>query len=149
MAIKQEPIDGSADFAQHLQQLHHNASSTNGSNGVNSLLSGAEGHEGYQHSTRQHHQHGQVPTVALGRTRCYWSILSPTLEFVFLDPILHTHLGQESTRFIGSNLLDYVHPDERASLREDLMPKVGDAGGIEGSGVFGSITRSVLPSFFT
>jgi hypothetical protein len=82
-----------------------------------------------------------VPTVALGRTRCYWCILSPTLHFVFVDPILHTHLEEQSKAFIGSNLLDYVHPDERQSLREDLMPKVGDAGGIEGSGVFGSITR--------
>lgn len=138
MIVKEDHHDGHGDFAQHLQQLHTNASGTNGHPGLLELLSGAEGNG---HQSYHDEQHGQVPTVALGRTRCYWAILSPTLDFVFVDPILHTHLGQESKLFIGTNLLQFVHPDEREALGKDLIPKVGDAGGIENSGVFGSITR--------
>lgn len=82
-----------------------------------------------------------APTVALGRTRCYWCILRPNLDFIFLDPILHTHLGAESKLFLQKNLLDFVHPDEAPALRQDLLPQVGAEGGIEGSGVFGSITQ--------
>ncbi|KAM0791790.1 hypothetical protein ACM66B_004053 [Microbotryomycetes sp. NB124-2] len=86
-------------------------------------------------------QTSSVPTVQLGRTRCYWCILTPSLDFAFLDPVLHTHLGAESKMFIGTNLLDYIHPDERDALGNDLLPKLGANGGIEASGVFGSITR--------
>lgn len=83
-----------------------------------------------------------VPEVELGRTRCYWSILSPSLDFVFVDPILHTHLGEEMSNFMGSNLLDYVHPEEVASLKADLVSGGGiGSGGVESGGVFGSVTR--------
>ncbi|KAM0752942.1 hypothetical protein T439DRAFT_354408 [Meredithblackwellia eburnea MCA 4105] len=84
-----------------------------------------------------------VPTVELGRTRCYWCILTPSLEFAFLDPILHTHLESESSKFIGSNLLDYVHPEEVERLRADLVAdnNAAGAGGVESGGVFGSVTR--------
>ena len=81
-----------------------------------------------------------APNVPLGRTRCYWAILSPNLDFVFLDPILYTHLGDESRKLLGTNLLAYVHPDEVDSLRTDLLP-TSDAGGVESGGVFGSVTR--------
>ncbi|KAK4055054.1 hypothetical protein OIO90_003395 [Microbotryomycetes sp. JL221] len=85
--------------------------------------------------------HAPASKIPLGGTRCYWCILTPSLDFAFLDPVLHTHLGAESKLFIGTNLLDYVHPDERDALANDLLPKVGVNGGIEASGVFGSITR--------
>lgn len=35
----------------------------------------------------------------LGRTRCYWVILNAALEFVYLDPILEVHLGDQ-VRFV-------------------------------------------------
>ncbi|KAK4050689.1 hypothetical protein OIV83_003415 [Microbotryomycetes sp. JL201] len=94
----------------------------------------------HNHNTNSH-KTSTVPTIKLGRTRCYWCILTPSLDFAFLDPVLHTHLGAESKLFIGTNLLDYIHPDERDALGNDLLPKVGANGGIEASGVFGSITR--------
>ncbi|SGZ01720.1 BQ5605_C033g11162 [Microbotryum silenes-dioicae] len=82
-------------------------------------------------------------TVALGRTRCYWSILSPSLDYIAVDPILDAHLKEQKDRFLGTNMLDYVHPDERDALRADLMPNPGRDGhsGIEQAGIFGSVTR--------
>ncbi|SCV73548.1 BQ2448_7474 [Microbotryum intermedium] len=82
-------------------------------------------------------------TVALGRTRCYWSILSPSLDYIAVDPILHAHLKEQKDSFLGTNMLDYVHPDERDALRADLMPNPGRDGqsGIEQAGIFGSVTR--------
>ncbi|KAK4703233.1 hypothetical protein P7C70_g2988, partial [Phenoliferia sp. Uapishka_3] len=83
-----------------------------------------------------------VTKVELGRTRCYWTIMTPTLEFVFADPILHTHLATESTKFIGSSMLDIIHPEEVGSLREDLIAdRNGRSGGVENGGIFGSVTR--------
>ncbi|KAL8276219.1 hypothetical protein RQP46_011380 [Phenoliferia psychrophenolica] len=83
-----------------------------------------------------------VPDVGLGRTRCYWAVLSPSLDFVFVDPILHTHLADESPKFVGTNLLDYVHPEEVKNLRKDLVSERGPgSGGVESGGVFGSVTR--------
>ncbi|KAI5478202.1 GATA-binding transcription factor [Pseudohyphozyma bogoriensis] len=73
---------------------------------------------------------------ALGRTRCYWCIMSPSLDFLYLDPVLYTHLNDEATLLLGTNLLDYVHPDEAENLGKDL---VGD-NGIQEGGVFGSVT---------
>lgn len=81
--------------------------------------------------------------VLLGRTRCYWAILSRSLQFVYLDPILHDHLGGEVPLFLSCNLLDFVHPDEVASLKLDLLPVEGVVSGVEAAGVFGSVTRCV------
>lgn len=84
----------------------------------------------------------RTPTRALGRTRCYWSILSSNLDFVFLDPILHTHLGDESCLLLGTNLLNYIHPDEQENMRDDLVSRESESGGgVESGGVFGSVTR--------
>ncbi|GAA6007102.1 hypothetical protein JCM10207_001508 [Rhodosporidiobolus poonsookiae] len=80
-----------------------------------------------------------VPDI--GRIRCYWTILSPSLDFVFLDPILEHHTGEWSNKLIGTNLLDWVHPDDRAQLTEDLLPREDEVAGVESAGVFGSVTR--------
>ena len=81
----------------------------------------------------------QSQPIELGRTRCYWAILSPALDFVFVDPILHTHLADECSKFIGTSLLEYVHPEEVVKMSKDLVSEAG--GGVEGGGVFGSMTR--------
>ncbi|GAA5828963.1 hypothetical protein JCM3766R1_003883 [Sporobolomyces carnicolor] len=77
----------------------------------------------------------------LGSIRCYWTILSPSLDYVYLDPLLEHHLGEHAQQFLGSNLLDFVHPDERDQLAEDLLPKPDRIAGVETAGVFGSVTR--------
>lgn len=77
----------------------------------------------------------------LGSIRCYWTILSPSLDFMYLDPILEHHLGDFAQKFVRSNLLDFVHPDDRDQLAEDLLPKADRIAGVETAGVFGSVTR--------
>ncbi|GAA5932111.1 uncharacterized protein JCM15063_001122 [Sporobolomyces koalae] len=77
----------------------------------------------------------------LGSIRCYWTILSPALDYVYLDPLLEEHLGDFASSFLGSNLLDFVHPDEREQLAEDLLPRPDRIAGVETAGVFGSVTR--------
>lgn len=84
----------------------------------------------------------------VGSIRCYWVILSARLDFVFLDPILEHHMGDYAIKLVGTNLLDWVHPDEKDSLRDDLMPKEDEVAGIEGVGVFGSMTRCVFLVLF-
>lgn len=99
------------------------------------------------HSHPHPHPQGEPQVVTdpftmptLGLNRCYWTILSPTLDFLFVDPIFQHHLGPESTKFVGTNLLTYVHPDEQESLARDLSP-TSPSGGIQGGGVFGSVTK--------
>ncbi|SNX82307.1 uncharacterized protein MEPE_01013 [Melanopsichium pennsylvanicum] len=94
--------------------------------------------------------HSQLPsteaTVDLGKTRCYWALLSadycrgngPTgdkLDFVYLDPILQQHMAEQAPPMIGSNFYDYVHPEERDRVRDD-MQKI-----VESRTLFGSVTR--------
>lgn len=79
----------------------------------------------------------------IGRIRCYWTILTPQLEYVYLDPTLAYHMGEWSNAFRGSNVLDWVHPDEREQLADDLLPKEDRIAGVESAGVFGSVTRCV------
>ncbi|KAI0768048.1 hypothetical protein BD413DRAFT_566287 [Trametes elegans] len=56
----------------------------------------------------------------LGETRCYWTLLTSDLTFLYLDPVLASHLGEQAEHLVGKSLLDYVHPEEKASAREDL-----------------------------
>ncbi len=53
-------------------------------------------------------------TVELGKTRCYWALLSadysqgngPTgekLHFVYLDPVLQQHMAEQAERLVGSD----------------------------------------------
>ncbi|GAA5825820.1 hypothetical protein JCM11251_000014 [Rhodosporidiobolus azoricus] len=85
---------------------------------------------------------GHIPPI--GRIRCYWVVLSPRLDFVFLDPIMQHHMGEWVENFIGTNLLDWVHPEDRVQLGSDLLPAEEGAEeikGVEANGVFGSVTR--------
>ncbi|SPO24949.1 uncharacterized protein UTRI_01453_B [Ustilago trichophora] len=85
-------------------------------------------------------------TVELGKTRCYWALLSadhskgngPTgekLHFVYLDPILQQHMAEQSALMVGSDFYDYVHPEERDRVSDD-MQKI-----VESRTLFGSVTR--------
>ncbi|CAK5269142.1 unnamed protein product [Mycena citricolor] len=68
-------------------------------------------------------------------TRCYWSLLSPNLDFIYLDPILAQHLGQQAQELLGKSLVTFVHPDEQSSAHQDL----GNV--LESRTLHGSVTR--------
>ncbi len=85
-------------------------------------------------------------TVELGKTRCYWALVSadhshgkgPTgehLQFVYLDPILQQHMAEQAGQMVGSDFYDYVHPEERDRVRDE-MQKI-----VESRTLFGSVTR--------
>ncbi|KAL0954809.1 hypothetical protein HGRIS_003755 [Hohenbuehelia grisea] len=71
----------------------------------------------------------------VGQTRCYWSLLDADLQFIYLDPVLATHLDDQAESLLGKSLLGFVHPDEQASAKHDL----GDV--LENRSVHGSVTR--------
>jgi len=71
----------------------------------------------------------------LGQTRCYWSLLTPDLRFLYLDPVLANHLEEQANLLVGKSLLDFVHPDEQASAKLDL----GSV--LESRTLHGSVTR--------
>ncbi|KAF8518198.1 hypothetical protein JB92DRAFT_2903838 [Gautieria morchelliformis] len=77
----------------------------------------------------------QLAIPKLGQTRCYWTLLSAELEFLYVDPVLHAHLGPQADAIIGRKLLEFVHPDEHASAQQDLG-KV-----LESRTLHGSVTR--------
>ncbi|KAF8269555.1 hypothetical protein EI94DRAFT_1724967 [Lactarius quietus] len=60
----------------------------------------------------------RLPKV--GETRCYWTLLSSDLHFVYLDPVLSYHLVDQADLLIGRSLLEFVHPDEQTSAKNDL-----------------------------
>ncbi|KAJ7034999.1 hypothetical protein C8F04DRAFT_1221274 [Mycena alexandri] len=72
---------------------------------------------------------------AVGQTRCYWSLLSADLQFIYLDPVLANHLGAQAHDLVGKPLISFVHPDEQASARQDL----GSV--LESRTLHGSVTR--------
>ncbi|PCH42252.1 hypothetical protein WOLCODRAFT_120211 [Wolfiporia cocos MD-104 SS10] len=71
----------------------------------------------------------------VGQTRCYWSLLTPDLHFLYLDPVLAAHLGEQAEALVGKSLLAFVHPDEQASAKLDL----GSV--LESRTLHGSVTR--------
>ncbi|KAL1711896.1 hypothetical protein EV715DRAFT_214673 [Schizophyllum commune] len=56
----------------------------------------------------------------VGETRCYWALLSADLQFIYLDPTFANHLEQQAEQLVGKSLLQFVHPDEQASAKQDL-----------------------------
>ncbi|KAH9928603.1 uncharacterized protein B0H18DRAFT_1094113 [Fomitopsis serialis] len=76
-----------------------------------------------------------VSLPKLGQTRCYWCLLTPDLQFIYLDPVLAHHLGEQADLLVGKSLLAYVHPDEQASAKLDL----GSV--LESRTLHGSVTR--------
>ncbi|TBU63084.1 hypothetical protein BD310DRAFT_945502 [Dichomitus squalens] len=79
------------------------------------------------------HPHINLPR--LGETRCYWTLLTSDLTFLYLDPVLASHLGEQADLLIGKPLLAYVHPDEQASAKVDLGAV------LESRTLHGSVTR--------
>lgn len=62
----------------------------------------------------------------VGGVRCYWALLVPQysstgpggstqleLKFVYVDPVLSTHLGPQTATFLNRGLIDLIHPSER------------------------------------
>lgn len=118
----------------------------------------------HQHSSPQPIQdHQQLPKV--GQTRCCefseisdrssarplieflliedWALLSSSLHFLALDPVLSYHLQDQAIQLIDKSLLDFVHPEEQASARHDL------GGVLEDRTLHGSVTRSACRYFST
>jgi hypothetical protein len=77
----------------------------------------------------------QVQLPKIGETRCYWSLLSADLHFIYLDPVLALHLEEQADALVGKSLLSFVHPDEQSSAGRDL----GDV--LESRTSHGSVTR--------
>ncbi|KAJ6531739.1 hypothetical protein B0H19DRAFT_1214104 [Mycena capillaripes] len=65
----------------------------------------------------------------------HWSLLSANLQFLYLDPVLATHLGPEAHELVGKSLIDFVHPDEQSSAQQDL----GNV--LDSRTLHGSVTR--------
>ena len=64
-----------------------------------------------------------------------WSLLSSDLHFIYMDPVLASHLAEQADSLVGKSLLAFVHPDEQASAEHDL------GGVLESRTLHGSITR--------
>ncbi|KAH9959602.1 hypothetical protein BC827DRAFT_493301 [Russula dissimulans] len=84
------------------------------------------------HHSAQSPDH-RLPKV--GETRCYWTLLSADLHFVYLDPVLSYHLVDQADLLIGQSLFKFVHPDEQASAKNDL----GNV--LKSKALHGSVTR--------
>ena len=69
-----------------------------------------------------------------------WALLSSSLDFLFLDPVLTYHLREQASLFLGRSLLDFVHPEEQDLARRDL----GDV--LDERALYGSVTRYVSRS---
>ncbi|KAF9521679.1 hypothetical protein CPB83DRAFT_778335 [Crepidotus variabilis] len=74
----------------------------------------------------------QVALPKIGQTRCYWTLLSSDLHFIYLDPVLCYHLEDQQEALVGKSLLSFIHPDEQASAKHDLRD-VLDSGSSHGS----------------
>ena len=64
-------------------------------------------------------------------------MLSADLQFIYLDPVLQSHLEEQAESLLGRSLLSFVHPDEQASAKQDL------GGVLNNRTLHGSVTRYV------
>ncbi|TFK28086.1 hypothetical protein FA15DRAFT_86164 [Coprinopsis marcescibilis] len=87
------------------------------------------------HSTAYATDHPPVVLPKVGQTRCYWSLLSSDLQFIYLDPVLACHLETQADLLVGKSLLAFVHPDERQTAKQDL----GSV--LDSKTLHGSVTR--------
>ncbi|EJU04861.1 hypothetical protein DACRYDRAFT_93284 [Dacryopinax primogenitus] len=71
----------------------------------------------------------------VGKHRCYWTLLSESLKFLFLDPILTLHMGEQANALLGKDMLEYVHPEDKEKAVEDLKRVV------RSKTLHGSVTR--------
>ncbi|KAH6908996.1 hypothetical protein BKA70DRAFT_1561909 [Coprinopsis sp. MPI-PUGE-AT-0042] len=76
-----------------------------------------------------------APGPKLGETRCYWALMTADLQFIYLDPVLASHLDTEADLLVGKSLLAFVHPDEQQTAKQDL----GSA--LESKALHGSVAR--------
>ena len=67
-----------------------------------------------------------------------WALLSADLNFLYLDPVLQSHLAEQAELLIGKTLINFVHPDEQKSAKQDL----GSV--LESRTLHGSVTRWVF-----
>ncbi|KZT07627.1 uncharacterized protein LAESUDRAFT_677413 [Laetiporus sulphureus 93-53] len=86
-------------------------------------------------SSAQTVDRASAPPSNMPQTRCYWSLLTPDLHFLYLDPVLTDHLHEQADELLGKSLLEFVHPDEQASAKLDL----GSV--LESRTLHGSVTR--------
>ncbi|KAL5526027.1 hypothetical protein ACEPAG_7365 [Sanghuangporus baumii] len=79
---------------------------------------------------------GKRPVLPeVGQTRCYWALLTASLQFTVLDPVLKYHLREQAPCILNRGLLDFVHPDERESAERDLGSVLAERA------LHGSVTR--------
>ena len=64
-----------------------------------------------------------------------WTLLSADLRFLYLDPVLADHLADQAALLIGKSLLDFVHPEEQSSAKQDLRNV------LDSRTMHGSVTR--------
>jgi len=96
------------------------------------------------------HYPASVTLPRLGQTRCCeharsfpdpfnpppdWALLSSDLHFIYLDPLLASHLAEQAESLVGKSLLAFVHPEEQASAKSDL------GGVLQSKHLHGSVTR--------
>ncbi|KAJ7593058.1 hypothetical protein C8J56DRAFT_930269 [Mycena floridula] len=74
-------------------------------------------------------------TKTRAKTRCYWTLLTADLHFIYLDPALAEDLEEQNNALIGKPLLSFIHPDEVENAKVDLG-KV-----LESRVLHGSVTR--------
>ncbi|KAF8348816.1 hypothetical protein F5887DRAFT_1059806 [Amanita rubescens] len=79
--------------------------------------------------------HQPLPIQKQHNSSCYWALLNSSLDFIYLDPILSSHLADQAGLLLNKSLIDYVHPDEQASAKHDI------GGVVERKTMHGSITR--------
>ncbi|VDB88418.1 unnamed protein product [Peniophora sp. CBMAI 1063] len=68
----------------------------------------------------------------VGETRCYWTLLSSSLRFLYLDPVLQYHLQDQASLLVGRSIIDLVHPDEQYAAQRDLSD-VLQTGNLDGT----------------
>ncbi|TIB67677.1 hypothetical protein E3P77_01370 [Wallemia ichthyophaga] len=71
----------------------------------------------------------------LGSTRCYWVLLDRSFNFVYLDPVLSSHMKSQSNSLIGTSFYDYLHPAESNEAKQDIQSIV------QSENIHGSIIR--------
>ena len=74
-------------------------------------------------------------TDAISFFRLDWALLSSDLNFVYLDPVFSYHLVDQAELLIGRSLLEFAHPDEQTSAKNDLGNVLGT------KALHGSVTR--------
>ncbi|KAJ1847912.1 hypothetical protein LPJ73_004125, partial [Coemansia sp. RSA 2703] len=64
-----------------------------------------------------------LPPSAANAHPCFWSVLhGEGLNFVHISASLNSFLGSEqATMMINESLFDYIHPEEVARARRDLV----------------------------